>query len=53
MYDTMYRRLFSAVTDVIEILQAAQIDTEETYINLEEPKLVLLKPEGDWESDDE
>ena len=31
-YKKLYFRLFNAITDAIEILQQAQIDTEEAYI---------------------
>ena len=31
-YQNMYKRLFNAVTESIEILKKAQIDTEEMYI---------------------
>ena len=32
-YKNMYRKLFNAVTEAIEILQKAQTDAEEMYIN--------------------
>jgi ribosomal protein S18 acetylase RimI-like enzyme len=41
-YASMYKRLFAALTDVIEILQKAQQDAEIAYIEAEEPKIVLL-----------
>ena len=31
-YKTMYGKLFNAITDAVEILQQAQRDTEELYI---------------------
>ena len=31
-YKTMYAKLFNAITDAVEILQQAQRDTEEMYI---------------------
>ena len=32
-YKKLYFRLFNAITDAIEILQKAQIDAEEAYID--------------------
>ena len=32
-YKTMYYKLFNAITDAVEILQQAQKETEEIYIN--------------------
>ncbi len=32
-YKKLYFRLFNAITDAIEILQKAQIDTEEAYMD--------------------
>ena len=42
-YKKMYTKLFNSVTDAIEILKQAQIETEEIYINSgeEEDKKVL------------
>lgn len=45
-YKTMYKQLFTAVTEAIEILKQAQIDTEEIFINTsesEENKLLQFK----------
>ena len=47
-YKKLYFRLFNAITDAIEILQKAQIDTEEAYIEEAEaennsPKAAKLK----------
>lgn len=40
----MYFRLFHAMTDAIELLQQAQIDTEEAYISSsEEEEETLVK----------
>ena len=44
-YAKMYRELFNAVTDAVEILQKAQIRTEELYMADENPVIQLLKPE--------
>lgn len=35
-HQAMYYKLFNAVTDAIDILQKAQLDTEEIYISTEE-----------------
>ena len=32
-YEAMYRKLFNTYTDIIEILQKAQQETEEIYLN--------------------
>ena len=42
-YSKMYVKIFNTVTDVINILQRAQIETEEIFINQDEQNLVLLK----------
>ena len=45
-YAKMYRELFNAVTDAVEILQKAQIRTEELFITDERPVLRRLQPEA-------
>ncbi len=40
----MYHRLFNSQTQAIEILQKAQQDTEEIYIEAPEPELRALRP---------
>ena len=45
-YKTMYKELFKAVTEAIDILQKAQIECEEIYINSSENddnKIMKLK----------
>ena len=45
-YKNMYKNLFNAVTEAIEILQQAQIDAEEMYIDsseIDETKLSKFK----------
>jgi len=42
-YKTMYFKLFSAVSDAIEILNKAQLEMEELYINLPEPEVAVMK----------
>ena len=45
-YKTMYKELFKAVTEAIDILQKAQIECEEIYINSSENndnKIMQLK----------
>ncbi len=41
-YKEMYITLFQSTTRVIEILQQAQLKTEEMYMSAEEPNLKLL-----------
>ena len=41
-YEKMYKTLFNAVTDAINILQEAQEKTEEQYIEAEPPVLKVL-----------
>ena len=33
-YEKMYKTLFNAMTDAIDILQKAQLETEQEYISL-------------------
>ena len=42
-YKKLYFRLFNAITDAIEILQKAQIDAEEAYIEDGEDESNSLK----------
>jgi len=39
----MYKTLFNAITDTIDILQIAQRETEEMYMSAKEPQLILLE----------
>ena len=39
----MYSKLFNTVTDVINILQKAQIETEEIFIGQEDAQVVELR----------
>ena len=51
-YDTMYKKLFNAITNAISILQVAQIETEAMYIN-HKPGIKMLKPDDpDGESEE-
>jgi len=43
---SMYLKLFNAITDAVRILNAAQSEAEEIYIQ-HEPDVRLLKPEED------
>jgi hypothetical protein len=52
-YKNMYQRLFNAVTDSINILQKAQLDTEDTFISAEEAKIVLLNSKNNKDDDGE
>jgi hypothetical protein len=50
----MYRRPFNAQTDAIRILQKAQQETEEMYIEAPDPDIRLLPSDGkDDEGDEE
>ena len=52
-YASMYKRLFRSQTEVIEILQKAQQDTEEMYISAPEGNLRSLKKKGPGEDEPE
>lgn len=52
-YDLMYLKLFNAITDVINILQAAQIETEVMYMEQEPANIILLKLDNADGSDKE
>ena len=53
-YAAMYKRLFNSQTTAIEILQQAQRDTEEMYIEAPEPTLTVLeRKEPDEDDKDE
>ena len=54
-YAKMYKTLFQAQTQAIEILQKAQQDTEEIYISSRDPEIRVLRPEEpeDKKPDDE
>ena len=41
-YAKMYRKLFNSQTDAIEILQKAQLETEQMYIEAPSPNIKLL-----------
>lgn len=41
-YAKMYQELFRATTKAIELLQQAQINTEEIYISSDEPVIQLV-----------
>lgn len=46
-YAKMYQELFRSTTLAIELLQQAQLKTEELYISSCEPSLVLFHEEQD------
>jgi len=55
-YAAMYKRLFNSQTTAIQILQEAQQDTEEMYIEAPEPIITVLKhkePDEDMPDTDE
>lgn len=41
-YKAMYRHLFQQTERAVRIIQQAQLECEEIYINTPEPKLTLL-----------
>lgn len=43
-YKAMYKHLFQQTERAVRILQQAQLDCEEIYINTPEPKFRLLRP---------
>ena len=43
-YAKMYRHLFNAQTDVIGLLQKAQLETEEMYMSAPNSDVRLLNP---------
>ena len=51
-YAKMYHELFGAVTKAIQILQQAQIDTEEMYISAKEPMIKILPKSEDSNQED-
>ena len=48
-YAAMYKRLFNSQTQAIELLQKAQIDTEEMYVSAPEHELKIFKSDKDDE----
>jgi hypothetical protein len=44
-YKAMYHRLFHAVTDVVNILQVAQIETEAMYVDHEPAEIISFRPD--------
>jgi hypothetical protein len=46
-YKKMYSKLFNTVTDTVKTLQAAQMETEEMYIDHDPTPITLLNPEDD------
>ena len=46
-FNSMYKELFNAVTDAVNILQQAQVDTEEMYISHEPIPIKLVIPKDD------
>ena len=43
-YAKMYRKLFNSQTDAIDILQKAQLETEQMYIEAPDPDIRLIDP---------
>ena len=43
-YSKMYAKLFNAVTDAVTILQNAQRQTEEQYVESGEPVITVIRP---------
>lgn len=46
-YKAMYIKLFQSQTKAIQILQSAQQDTENMYIEAEPPEIRLINPQED------
>lgn len=44
-YKAMYYHLFNAMTDAIELLQNAQLETEEMVLSEENPETILFVSE--------
>ena len=39
----MYAKLFNAITDAVQLLQDAQLETEEIFINQDDAQVIQLK----------
>ena len=50
-YAKMYRKLFNSQTDAIEILQKAQLETEQMYIEAPDPDIRLLDSNNQSEAE--
>ena len=50
-YKSMYYKLFHSTTEAIAVLQNAQKETEEMFINENEPKLTLIERETQKDGD--
>lgn len=50
-YREMYRKLFQATTNAIDILQKAQQETEEPYMTSDQPELHFMKEEEPSQKD--
>ena len=48
-YKNMYLKLFGAVTDAVNILQKAQAETEEMYMDQDEANVIRLTEPEDME----
>jgi len=48
-FQEMYHRLFNAATDAINILQTAQKEAEEMFVEKEDAKITLLPSSGEGE----
>lgn len=48
-YKSMYFKLFNSITEVLDILIAAQSEAEEEYLNMEETHTIQLKKSDDSE----
>ena len=44
-YKATYLKLFNAITDANRILQNAQSESEETFLDQKETEVILLKPD--------
>lgn len=48
-FNSMYKKLFNAITDAVNILQQAQIETEGMYIDHNPTPVKFVTPKGDDE----
>ena len=48
-YAKLYRHLFNAQTDAVNILQKAQREAEEMYLSAPDPEIRLLRPDENEE----
>lgn len=52
-YKSMYYKLFNSTTEAIAVLQQAQKETEEMFMEAGEPKLIVIESETKKEDETE